>query len=88
MCIRDRTYYYPGGIKPMQELSYKDGRLNGTTTKYNWRPHKVTSKITYKNGVKDGKMIVYDKRGRVAIEKTFKEGIEVRADGKPVRFSP
>jgi antitoxin component YwqK of YwqJK toxin-antitoxin module len=82
------VYYYPGGAKPMQELSYKNGKLNGTTVKYNWRPYRITTKIDYKDGVKDGKMIIYNKRGRVAIEKNFKEGIEVRSDGKPVRFSP
>ena len=82
------VYYYPGGVKPMQEINYKDGRLNGTSTQYNWRPHRITSQIDYKNGVKDGKMILYNKRGKVAVEKVFKEGVEVTTDGKPVRFNP
>lgn len=72
----------------MQTIEYKNGRMNGTTTKYKWRPYKIVSEIDFKEGVKDGKMVMYDKRGRKVVQKYFKEGVEVREDGKPVKFQP
>jgi antitoxin component YwqK of YwqJK toxin-antitoxin module len=81
-------YYYPGGEKPMQTIDYKNGRIDGKMVMYNWRPHRITTEIEYKNGVKDGKMVIYDKRGNIKIEKYFKEGVEVKKDGKPVHFQP
>lgn len=72
----------------MQTMEYKNGKLNGTSTTYSWRPYYKTTEIDYKDGVKHGKMYLYDKRGNVKVEKTFEEGVEVREDGKPVHFNP
>ena len=54
----------------------------------NWRPNYVTTQINYKDGLKNGKMYVFDKRGKVKIEKDFSEGMEVGPNGKPKTFTP
>ena len=55
---------------------------------FNWRPHYVTQEINYKDGVKDGKMYVFDKKGKPVVEKTFKEGVELGPNGTPKAFTP
>ena len=55
---------------------------------YQWRPHRITQEINYKDGLKAGKMYVFDRHGKVVEERTFKEGIEQKETAGGGSFRP
>ena len=46
--------------------------------------------MDYKDGLKHGRFLVYDKKGKVVVEKTFEFGMEVikGQNNSPGNFSP
>ena len=47
----------------------------------------MISESSYKNGLKDGPFRLYDKNGKVILEKEFKEGQQVMMGGNQ-QFNP
>ena len=53
------------------------------------RRGKLLQEVEFKEGVKHGRFIVYDKRGKVLIQKTFDTGREVmEGDKDRQQFKP
>lgn len=81
--------YYPGGRVPAVTSNYKLGELNGVMKNFDRRGN-LLQEMEYKDGLKHGKFLIYDKKGKVIVEKTFEFGMEVIRDQKntPGSFSP
>jgi antitoxin component YwqK of YwqJK toxin-antitoxin module len=79
------TYYHPGGVVPAVTTNYKDGKQHGTTTEFTQRGKKKME-INYKNNLKDGNLIVYDKNGRVVHHQVYKEGRLVKDELKKTKY--
>ncbi|MES2798381.1 MAG: hypothetical protein V4638_00065 [Bacteroidota bacterium] len=83
------TAYYPGGKYAAVTSTYANGELNGTMKNYD-RRGKLLQEIEYKDGLKHGKFIIYDKKGKASITKQFEYGMEI-IKGNEMRgggFSP
>jgi antitoxin component YwqK of YwqJK toxin-antitoxin module len=54
------------------------------------RKGKLLQEMDYKDGLKHGRFLIYDKKGGVLVEKTFENGMEVikGQENKPGSFSP
>ncbi len=83
------TYYHPGGLVVARTVEYKNGKLDGWSKSYSWgRNSHLKNAIQYKDDLRDGKFLVYDEKGNVVIEKTYKEGREVRPNQGGGSFTP
>jgi uncharacterized protein len=71
------TAYLPGGKIPAFITNYKKGELHGLMIEFGKTGNKI-SEINYSNGIKDGKMKVFDKKGKVVLVKEFIKGVEKR----------
>jgi len=69
--------YHPGGKMPAVITTYKNGQLDGPMRNYTFKGNKLISEINYKEGLQHGKVLVYDKRGRLVKEEEYKNGIRV-----------
>jgi antitoxin component YwqK of YwqJK toxin-antitoxin module len=83
------TAYYPGGRIAAVTSNYKEGELDGVMKNFDRRGI-LLQEMEYKDGLKHGKFIIYDKKGKVLVQKTFEFGMEVIKDQKntPGSFSP
>jgi antitoxin component YwqK of YwqJK toxin-antitoxin module len=81
--------YFPGGRNPAVVSNYKNGELDGTMKQFDRRGN-LLQEMDYKDGLKHGRFIIYDKKGRVVLEKTFEFGMEVikGQNNSPGSFSP
>ncbi len=54
------------------------------------RKGNLLQEMDYKDGLKHGRFLVYDKKGKVVVEKTFEFGMEVikGQNNSPGNFSP
>jgi antitoxin component YwqK of YwqJK toxin-antitoxin module len=53
------------------------------------RKGNVISETDYKDGLKHGKMKIYDKKGKVVKELEFENGIQIiRTENKSINFTP
>jgi uncharacterized protein len=68
--------YYPGGKMPAIITTYKNGKLDGPVKRFN-RKGELNSQIDYKDGLKHGKLRIYDKKGKVVLEKSFEYGLQI-----------
>lgn len=77
--LKHGTWYdfYPGGVVPTFITQYKKGKLHGVMKEFG-RRGEIHSEIHYKNGLKDGWFILFDKNGKVSIQKMFSGGVEVK----------
>lgn len=62
--------------RPVQEVSYKDGMLDGPTYKY-FNNGKLQQEINYKNNKQDGAFKYFDEDGKVTLEYMYKNGEKV-----------
>ena len=81
--------YYPGARIPAVISNYKEGELNGVMKQFDRRGN-LLQEVDYKDGLKHGKFILYDKKGKPIVTKTFEYGMEVIKENtlKPGGFSP
>lgn len=79
--------YYPGGVVPTVITQYKKGKLHGVMKEFG-RRGEIHSEIHYKNGLKDGWFYIFDKNGKVKIQKMFSRGIELKRKIESDNFSP
>jgi antitoxin component YwqK of YwqJK toxin-antitoxin module len=69
--------YLPGGKLPAFISNYKNGALDGLMIEFGRSGEKI-SETSYSKGLKNGKLKVFDKKGKVILEKEFINGIEKR----------
>ena len=79
--------YYPGGVIPTYITQYKKGKLHGVMKEFG-RRGELHSEIHYKDGLKDGWFLIFDKNGKIAVQKMFSNGTEVMRKGESDPFSP
>jgi antitoxin component YwqK of YwqJK toxin-antitoxin module len=79
--------YYPGGEIPTYLTQYKKGKLHGVMKEFG-RRGELFSEIHYKHGLKDGWFLIFDKNGKVSVQKMFSGGVEVRRKADSDPFSP
>ena len=78
-------YYYPGGVIANQEISYKNGLLNGKFSTYDRRGN-IKSETNYKENKKDGDMKVYSKRGKLILHVEYKNGVKTKDVIKKINY--
>lgn len=69
--------FFEGGESPAVISNYKKGELHGLMTEYGRKREKI-SETHYKLGVKQGSMKLYDKQGKIKLEKEFQNGQQVK----------
>ena len=69
--------FFEGGESPAVISNYKKGELHGLMTEYGRKREKI-SETHYKLGVKHGSMKLYDKQGKIKLEKEFQNGQQVK----------
>jgi antitoxin component YwqK of YwqJK toxin-antitoxin module len=79
--------YYPGGVIPTYITQYKKGKLHGVMKEFG-RRGELHSEIHYKDGLKDGWFVIFDRNGKVSVQKMFSNGVEVERKGNSDPFSP
>lgn len=70
-----KTYYYKDGPVRMEQ-TYKNGRLNGTSTTF-YKNGATKTETAYVNGQMEGIMRRYNTKGQLAAEAVFKNGVMV-----------
>ena len=79
--------YYPGGVVPTVITQYKNGKLHGVFKEFG-RRGELHSEIHYKEGLKDGWFIIYDRNGKISVRKMFSGGREMMRKGDGDLFAP
>ena len=79
--------YHPGGVMPAVISNYKKGKLHGVFQQYG-RGGDLMNEIHYKNGLKDGLLLVYDINNKVIVKKMFRKGMEMRKINTGDVFTP
>ena len=79
--------YHPGGLMPAVISNYKKGKLHGVFQQYG-RGGDLMNEIHYKNGLKDGLLLVYDINNKVLVKKMFRKGMEMRKINTGDVFTP
>lgn len=79
------TYYYPGGLMPAVSSTYKDGKQHGTTTEFTIRGKKKME-INYKDNLKDGDLIAFDKNERIVHHQVYKDGRVIKDEIKKTKY--
>ncbi|MFN5911877.1 MAG: toxin-antitoxin system YwqK family antitoxin [Bacteroidota bacterium] len=81
--------YYPGGKTPAVISNFKEGELNGIMKNFDRRGN-LLQEMEYKDGLKHGRFVIYDKKGKPLVEKRFEYGMEVIKDERmtPGSFVP
>ena len=70
-------YFYPGGVIANRELSYKEGKLDGSSKEFS-RRGELKSEINYKSNKKNGNMKVFSNRGKLILHVVYKNGVKVK----------
>jgi antitoxin component YwqK of YwqJK toxin-antitoxin module len=81
-CQRTEINYYPDG-KPESTVTYKGGKLNGTSVWY-YEHGLPRLEITYRNGLKEGQMIRFFRNGAKETVENYKED---RLHGEALEFN-
>jgi antitoxin component YwqK of YwqJK toxin-antitoxin module len=79
---KDGTWiaYHPGGYTPAVVTGYKSGILEGTMETFD-KKGRIVQLAEYKDGVRHGRFIIYDRNEDVLYEKKFAFGYEVKNNG-------
>lgn len=68
---------------PLIEGAYKNNKRENTW-KFFYKTGDIKTTVTYKNGLKDGKVIIYDKGGGIVLVSLFKNGDEIDDKGNVI----
>lgn len=73
--VEQGTYGHEG-ISSLNEVEYKEGKLHGTSKKFNKDSLLIESEIQYKNGKKHGLAKKYNEKGWLESETQYKDGLK------------
>ena len=76
MVVFERGTYGHEGISSLNEVEYKEGKLHGTSKKFNKDSLWIESEIQYKNGKKHGLAKKYNEKGWLESETQYKDGLK------------
>lgn len=74
--LHGKKIIYHGNGNPFHEIDYANGKANGIYKMYSDRGNDLVLETNYKNNVKEGKRIFYNKdRDKTIVEGNYKKGI-------------